>query len=169
MGDRNGDDHLLCTVPSVGPATAPTIRTLLADGNDFHNGKQVAPIARLSRSNSASGSSCDLAADHQGRPGRAAPGRVPARERRTRNRSEIGTALPGRWTNAATATQSGNRHRCPQARRTSLDHPKAPRRYQIRDPDGRPITLVTAASPSVRRSTYPEVHGHNLPGAATIA
>jgi transposase len=50
-----GDDPLLASLPGLGPVTAPTIRAFLADGARFSSAKQAASYVGLTPSNWSSG------------------------------------------------------------------------------------------------------------------
>jgi transposase len=50
-----GDDVLLTSLPGVGPVTAPTIRSLLADGSGLADGKSAAAYVGLAPSSWSSG------------------------------------------------------------------------------------------------------------------
>jgi transposase len=50
-----GDDHLLLSVPGMGPLTAPTVRAFLADACHFAGAKEVQAFVGLNPSNWSSG------------------------------------------------------------------------------------------------------------------
>jgi transposase-like protein len=68
-----GDDELLRSLPGIGPATGPTMRAFVGDGTVFDTCKQAACYAGIVELVVRHGRSA-VAADHEGRPGRAAAG-----------------------------------------------------------------------------------------------
>lgn len=57
-----GDDTLLCSVPGMGPVTAPTVRAFLGDGTGFASAKKAASYVGITPSIWSSGTT-----DHRGR------------------------------------------------------------------------------------------------------
>ncbi len=50
-----GDDPLLCSVPGMGPITAPVVRAFLGDGHGFTTAKAAASYVAITPSNWSSG------------------------------------------------------------------------------------------------------------------
>jgi len=50
-----GDDPLLCSVPGMGPITAPVVRAFLGDGHGFTTAKAAASYVGITPSNWSSG------------------------------------------------------------------------------------------------------------------
>lgn len=151
-----GDDELLHSVPGIGPATGPTIRAFLGDGSMFDTGKQAACYAGIVPSNWSSGTVVQ--------PSRAITKEGPAVLRlacyqAANTARAIDPQLAALYYRLMT-----ERGHCHTKANVAVARKLVERvwtvitrgqSYQLRDPDGQPITSRAAKALIAERFTVP--------------
>jgi len=151
-----GDDGLLHSVPGIGPATGPTIRAFLGDGSMFDTGKQAACYAGIVPSNWSSGTVVQ--------PSRAITKEGPAVLRlacyqAANTARAIDPQLAALYYRLMT-----ERGHCHTKANVAVARKLVERvwtvitrgqSYQLRDPDGQPITSRAAKALIAERFTVP--------------
>jgi transposase len=152
-----GDDALLMSLPGMGPVTAPAVRAFLGDGSRFDSGRAVANYVGITPSNWSSGT--------VNQPSRAITKEGPAALR-------LAFYLAGNSARRVDPQLAELYHRlmtraghCHSQATIAVARKLAERtwtvltrgaRYQLRDPDGRPITARAAKALIHERFTVPE-------------
>ena len=163
-----GDDPLLASLPGLGPITAPTIRAFLGDGATFQSAKQAASYVGLAPSNWSSGTVTQ--------PSRAITKEGPAVLRlafyqagnAARRVDPQLAAIYHRLmvTRGHCHTQATVAVARKLVERTwTVLHRGQP--YQLRDPDGQPITTRAAKALIAEQFTVPDTVRARAHSAAT--
>jgi transposase len=152
-----GEDPLLASLPGLGPVTAPTIRAFLGDGATFHSPKQAASYVGLTPSNWSSGTVIQ--------PSRAITKEGPAVLRLAFYQAgnaarRVDPQLAALYHRLM--THRGHCHtqatvavaRKLVERTWTVLHRGQP--YQLRDPDGQPITARAAKALIAEQYTVPD-------------
>jgi len=151
-----GDDELLHSLPGIGPATGPTMRAFFGDGTGFDTGKQAACYAGIVPSNWSSGTVTQ--------PSRAITKEGPAVLRlacyqAANTARAIDPQLAALYHRLMT-----ERGHCHTQANVAVARKLVERvwtvisrgqRYQLRDPDGQPITSRAAKALIAQRFTVP--------------
>jgi hypothetical protein len=151
-----GDDELLHSLPGIGPATGPTMRAFLGDGSTFDTGKQAACYAGIVPSNWSSGTVTQ--------PSRAITKEGPAVLRLACYQAANTARTVDPQLAALYHRLMTERGHCHTQANVAVARKLLERvwtviargqRYQLRDPDGQPITARAAKTLIAERFTVP--------------
>lgn len=153
----HGDDQLLMSVPGMGPVTAPTVRAFLGDGTGFPIGKAVAAYVGITPSTWSSGT--------VNQPSRAITKEGPAVLRLAFYQAANAARRVEPQLAACYHRLMTERGHCHTKANVAVARKLAERTwtviteqrpYQLRDPDGKPITARAAKALIAAKYTVPD-------------